>query len=73
MPIFTRGTSQGKPAKRLDPSPSAIKAISSFAAATIAGAFAGTWLGLSKLSQRGLITTLAAVMLVAAAKLIAIA
>lgn len=44
-----------------------------FAAATILGAFAGTWLGLSKLSQRGLITTLAVVMLVAAAKLISIA
>jgi uncharacterized membrane protein YfcA len=44
-----------------------------FAAATVAGAFAGTWLGLSKLSQRGLITTLAVVMLVAAGKLIAIA
>lgn len=44
-----------------------------FAAATAAGALAGTWLGLSKLSQRGLIVTLAVVMLVAAGKLIAIA
>ncbi len=44
-----------------------------FAVATVAGAFAGTWLGLSKLSQRGLITTLALVMLVAAGKLISIA
>ena len=44
-----------------------------FAAAAVAGALAGTWLGLSKLSQRGLIITLALVMLVAGGKLIAIA
>ncbi|MCX7137038.1 MAG: hypothetical protein NTW47_10520, partial [Proteobacteria bacterium] len=44
-----------------------------FAAAAVMGALAGTWLGLSKLSQRGLIVTLAVVMLVAAGKLIAIA
>jgi uncharacterized membrane protein YfcA len=43
-----------------------------FAAAAVAGACAGTWLGLSKLSQRGLIITLAVVMLIAAGKLIAI-
>lgn len=44
-----------------------------FALAAITGAFAGTWLGLSKLSQRGLIITLALVMLVAAGKLISLA
>ncbi len=44
-----------------------------FAAAAVAGAMAGTWLGLSKLSQRGLIITLALVMLVAAGKLISLA
>ena len=44
-----------------------------FAASAIVGALAGTWLGLSQLSQRGLIITLAVVMLVAAGKLIAIA
>jgi uncharacterized membrane protein YfcA len=44
-----------------------------FAAAAIAGGLTGTWLGLSQLSQRGLIITLALVMLVAAGKLIAIA
>lgn len=44
-----------------------------FAAATAGGALAGTWLGLGKLSQRGLIITLALVMLVAAGKLMAIA
>jgi uncharacterized membrane protein YfcA len=44
-----------------------------FAAAAVAGALAGTWLGLSKLSQRGLILALAAVMVVAAGKLVAMA
>jgi uncharacterized membrane protein YfcA len=44
-----------------------------FATAAVAGALTGTWLGLSKLSQTGLIVTLAVVMLVAAGKLIAIA
>ncbi len=43
------------------------------AAAAVAGALAGTWLGLSKLSQRGLVVTLAVVMLVAGGKLLAIA
>ena len=43
------------------------------AAAAVTGALVGTWLGLSKLSQRGLITTLAVVMLVAAGKLLAFA
>ena len=43
------------------------------AAAAVAGALLGTWLGLSKLAQRGLITTLAVVMLIAAGKLLAIA
>ena len=43
------------------------------AAAAVAGALVGTWLGLSKLSQRGLIATLAVVMLVAAGKLLAFA
>ena len=44
-----------------------------FALAAVGGAFAGTWLGLSKLPQRGLVFALALVMLVAAGKLIAIA
>ena len=43
------------------------------AAAAVAGALTGTWLGLSQLSQRGLIVTLAVVMLVAGGKLLAIA
>ena len=43
------------------------------AAAAVAGALVGTWLGLSKLSQRGLIIALAAVMLVAGGKLLAFA
>jgi hypothetical protein len=43
------------------------------AAAAVAGALVGTWLGLSKLSQRGLITTLAVVMLIAAGKLLVLA
>ncbi len=42
------------------------------AAAVVCGALLGTWLGLSKLSQRGLVVTLAAVMLVAAGKLFGI-
>ena len=40
------------------------------AVAVVAGALLGTWLGLSKLAQRGLITTLAVVMLIAAGKLL---
>jgi len=44
-----------------------------FATAAVAGTLVGTWLGLSKLSQRGLITTLAVVMVVAGGKLLAIA
>ena len=43
------------------------------AAAAVAGTLVGTWLGLSKLSQRGLVTTLAVVMLVAGGKLLATA
>jgi uncharacterized membrane protein YfcA len=43
------------------------------AAAAVGGALIGTWLGLSKLSQRGLVITLAVVMLVAAGKLFGIA
>ncbi len=43
------------------------------AAAAVAGTLVGTWLGLSKLSQRGLVTALAAVMLVAGGKLLATA
>lgn len=43
------------------------------AAAAVAGALVGTWLGLSKFSQRGLITALAVVTLVAAGKLLAMA
>ncbi len=43
------------------------------ATAAVAGALVGTWLGLSKLTQQGLITTLAVVMLVAAGKLLALA
>ncbi len=43
------------------------------AAAAVAGALAGTWLGLSKLKQRGLVITLAVVMLVAGGKLLAFA
>jgi uncharacterized membrane protein YfcA len=39
------------------------------AAAAAAGALMGTWLGLSKLSQRGLVITLAVVMVVAGGKL----
>ena len=40
------------------------------AVAAVAGALLGTWLGLSKLAQRGLITTLAVVMLIASGKLL---
>lgn len=40
------------------------------AVAVVAGALLGTWLGLSKLAQRGLVTTLAVVMLIAAGKLL---
>ena len=43
------------------------------AAAAVAGTLVGTWLGLSKLSPRGLITTLAVVMVVAGGKLLATA
>lgn len=39
-------------------------------AAVVAGALLGTWLGLSKLSQKGLLTALAVVMALAAAKLL---
>ncbi|MGH8617111.1 MAG: sulfite exporter TauE/SafE family protein [Burkholderiales bacterium] len=42
------------------------------AAAAVGGALLGTWLGLSRLSQRGLVITLAVVMLVAAGKLFGI-
>lgn len=40
------------------------------AAAALAGAFVGTWLGLERFQQKGLLTTLAAVMTLAGAKLI---
>jgi len=40
------------------------------AAAALAGAFVGTWLGLERFRQKGLLTTLAAVMTLAGAKLI---
>ena len=43
------------------------------AAAAVAGTLVGTWLGLSKLSQQGLVTTLAVVMVVAGGKLLATA
>ena len=43
------------------------------AGAAVGGTMVGTWLGLSKLKQRGLITTLAVVMLVAGGKLLATA
>ena len=41
-----------------------------FAGTALAGAFAGTWLGIKRLSTRGLLITLAVVMTIAAAKLI---
>jgi uncharacterized membrane protein YfcA len=40
------------------------------AAAALAGAFLGTWLGLTKLNQKGLLSVLAAVMTLAGAKLL---
>jgi uncharacterized membrane protein YfcA len=40
------------------------------AAAALAGAFLGTWLGLDRLSQNGLLMTLAIVMSLAGAKLL---
>jgi uncharacterized membrane protein YfcA len=40
------------------------------AAAALAGAFLGTWLGLGRLSQKGLLTTLAIVMSLAGLKLV---
>jgi len=40
------------------------------AAAALAGAFLGTWLGLERLKQKGLLTTLAVVMTLAGSKLI---
>jgi uncharacterized membrane protein YfcA len=40
------------------------------AAAALAGAFVGTWLGLKRLKQKGLLTTLALVMTLAGSKLI---
>jgi uncharacterized membrane protein YfcA len=40
------------------------------AAAALAGAFLGTWLGLDRLSQKGLLMTLAIVMSLAGAKLL---
>ena len=43
------------------------------AAAAVSGTLVGTWLGLSKFSQRGLITTLAVVMVAAGGKLLATA
>ena len=43
------------------------------AAAAVSGALLGTWLGLSQLKQRGLIMTLAMVMLLASVKLLALA
>ena len=43
------------------------------AAASLAGAFVGTWLGLERLRQKGLLVTLAAVMSLAAVKLLTIA
>ena len=39
------------------------------AAAALSGAFLGTWLGLQRLKQKGLLVTLAVVMSLAAAKL----
>lgn len=43
------------------------------AAAAMAGALLGTWFGISKFSQRGLITTLSVVMMIAAGKLLGLA
>jgi uncharacterized membrane protein YfcA len=40
------------------------------AAAALAGAFVGTWLGLQRLRQKGLLTTLAVVMTLAGSKLL---
>jgi hypothetical protein len=44
--------------------------ISFFAASALCGAMLGTWLGLQKLQQRGLLITLAIVMTMAGFKLL---
>lgn len=48
-------------------------AVPILAAAAMAGALLGTWFGISKFSQRALITTLAVVMLIASGKLLGLA
>jgi uncharacterized membrane protein YfcA len=49
------------------------EAMFAFAACALAGAFVGTWLGTRKLQSRALIVTLAVVMSIAGAKLLALA